>query len=258
MFGLTRYIHHAFILMLPFLVVFSAHIHAEKIDEVFNANKSVNSASKNSQIKIDKMVTQTESLLDQYKKVSKQVAGLKTYNKQLNKQLVTQRQEMSKIKQSISDVTVVERQVMPLILKMLAGLEIFVDLDMPFLIQERKDRISSLKVYIDRTDVSMAGKYRRILEAFQVENEYGRTIESYRDTIEISGQSREVSVLRIGRVALLFQTLDSTLSGAWNRGEGKWDVLEDPRMNTYIRRGLKMASNQMAPDILLLPINVKD
>jgi len=258
MFGLTWCFHRAYLLIFFLPVVFSMHVHAEKIDDVFNANKSINSASKSSQIKIDKMVSQTESLLDQYKQVSKQVIGLKTYNKQLRKQLTAQQQEMLKIKQSISDVTIVERQVMPLILKMLAGLEIFVDLDMPFLIQERRDRISSLKVYVDRTDVSMAGKYRRTLEAFQIENEYGRTIESYRDTITISGHSREVSVLRIGRVALLFQTLDSTLSGAWNHGQDKWDVLEDPRMNTYIRRGLKMASNQMAPDILLLPIHVKE
>ena len=147
---------------------------------------------------------------------------------------------------------------MPLIMKMVSGLEIFVDLDVPFLLHERKDRIDSLKVYIDRTDVSMASKYRRTLEAFQVENEYGRTIESYRDSVSISGSPREVSILRIGRVALLFQTLDGSLSGAWDRSNNKWDVLQDPTMNTYIRRGLKIASNQMAPDIMLLPISVKD
>lgn len=263
MFGFRAFPRYSYLLLIYLLVPiilfsFARSGHAEKVGDVLKANESINRASKASQKKINKIVTQTESLLDQYKQVSKQVDGLKTYNKQLNRQLTTQQKEMAKIKQSISDVTVVERQVMPLILKMVEGLELFVGLDMPFLAQERKDRIESLKAFIDRTDVSMAGKYRRTLEAFQVENEYGRTIESYRDTIKISGSPREVSILRIGRISLLFQTLDGTLSGAWNQNDNTWDILEDPRMNTYIRRGLKMASNQTAPDIMLLPIKVKD
>lgn len=243
--------------LLCFLVLVCLSAQGADIDDVFKANSKINSSARASQDRIDKLADEADSLAFQFKQVSKQVDGLKVYNKQLENQIVKQTKQIDKIKQSISDVTIVERQITPLIMKMVSSLEMFVELDVPFLLQERKERISRLKADIGRTDITVADKYRRTVEAYQVENEYGRTLESYRDTINIGGTAREVNVLRIGRVSLLFQTIDGTLSGIWHTSKKQWQVLQDQRMNSYIKRGLQMASNQIAPDMMLLPISVK-
>ena len=98
-------------------------------------------------------------------------------------------------------------------LRMIAGLEEFVALDVPFLLQERSDRINNLKAMMDRADVAVSEKFRRVLEAYQVEVDYGRTIESYAGNAEFDGQNQQVNYLRIGRVALVYQSRDKQTMG---------------------------------------------
>jgi hypothetical protein len=112
--------------------------------------------------------------------------------------------------------------------------------------------VASLRTMMDRADVTIAEKYRRILEAFQIENEYGRTIEAYRGTLEVDGTSRTVNFLRLGRVALLYQTLDGREAGAWDRAEGTWTTLSG--YHNAIEQGIRVARKQVAPDLLRLPI----
>ena len=142
-------------------------------------------------------------------------------------------------------------------LKMIAGLEKFVSLDVPFLQEERTDRVQALKVMMDRADVSNSEKYRRVLEAYQVENEYGRTIEAYSATVDIGGEKKTVDFLRIGRVALVYQTLDSKTQQIWNQSLRKWEELPSEYASS-IKQGLKIAKKQSAPNLLTLPVQAPE
>ena len=52
---------------------------------------------------------------------------------------------------------------------------------------------------MDRANVSVAEKYRRLLEAYQIELEYGRTIEAYEGSFASDNGERSVTFLRVGR-----------------------------------------------------------
>ena len=93
-------------------------------------------------------------------------------------------------------------------------------------------------------------------EAYQIENDYGRTIEAYKDTIEIDGQERQVEFLRIGRVAYMYQTEDGKISGVWDQQARRWENADDYK--TEIRAGLKIAKKQVAPDLLILPVSAPE
>ena len=82
-------------------------------------------------------------------------------------------------------------------LKMIDALDQFVELDMPFLLEERRQRVAFLRTLLERSDVTVAEKFRRLLEAYEIENDYGRTIESYKGSLDVDGASREVDFLRI-------------------------------------------------------------
>ncbi len=226
---------------------------SQDVGKTLAAAEGMDEAARQSQARIDGMVDEAQDLASQYSAISKQIDGLDVYNTLLQKQIDNQDREMSDLENSINQVSVVERQIMPLMEKMLDSLEQFVELDVPFLLAERRKRVAFLKTLLERSDVTVAEKFRRILEAYEIENDYGRTIEAFKGSLEVDGASREVEFLRIGRTALLYQTADSEIYGMWDRQQGDWSSLPAEYRN-QIREGIKIARKQVAPNLLMLPI----
>lgn len=226
---------------------------SQEVEEARRAAAAMDEAARRSQANIDKVVDETRKLERQYSEILKEIDGLDVYNALLQKQIDSQQQEMSDLNTSITQVSVIERQVMPLMLEMIEGLDQFIELDMPFLLEERRRRVANLRVLMERSDVSVAEKVRRVFEAFEIENDYGRTIEAYKGSLELDGASREVDFLRIGRVALLYQTVDAEIYGMWDQGARQWTPLATEYRN-QIRSGIKMARKQITGNLLLLPV----
>jgi hypothetical protein len=161
---------------------------------------------------------------------------------------------MSQLSSSIEEVTVIERQITPLMMRMIDGLEQFVRLDLPFLPEERNRRIGALREMMDRADVTVSEKFSQILRAFQIENDYGRTMEAYGTNITIDGAVRKVDVLKVGRIALVYQSPDGELTGFFNPRSAQWEALPNSYV-TPIRNGIRMARQQLSVDLLHLPIH---
>ena len=207
-----------------------------------------------SQKNIDQLAEQTSDLLNDFKVVNKQIDGLRVYNAQLERQLEKQLEVIKQLEESIENVTVIERQIQPLILKMLDGLEQFVALDVPFHPTERAERLENLRNNQERADISVAEKFRQILEAYKIEAEYGRLLDTYEDTLNVGGQDREVNVLRIGRIALMYQTKDTELSGAWDQRQRAWVELDAGEYRSAILKGIRIAKKQASIEVMKLPI----
>jgi len=190
---------------------------AQDLGEIVDVAQEATADGVASQGRIDDLDDETDQLTRDYRAALKQLTALREYNAQLEKLIDGQKKEMVSIRQQIEDVTNVDRTIMPLMFRMIDALEQFVKLDVPFLSDERRARIANLRALMDRSDANPAEKYRKILEAYEIENEYGRTIEAYEGEMDINGESRTVAFLRIGRVALVYQTLDGEESGAWDR-----------------------------------------
>jgi hypothetical protein len=142
----------------------------------------------------------------------------------------------------------------PLIIRMIDGLQKFVELDVPFHMEEREQRIAFLRANLDRSDVSVAEKFRQVLEAYKIENEYGRKIDAYKGSVEIDGKERDVNFLRVGRVAFLYQTTDTELSGAWDQRSRSWVSLDRGEYRNAIMKGLRIARKEASIDLMNMPI----
>ncbi|MDH3637788.1 MAG: DUF3450 domain-containing protein [Gammaproteobacteria bacterium] len=199
-----------------------------------------------------------QDLLEEYRTVVKIVDGLKVYNGLLQKQIDSQRRELAAIQQSIDNVALIERQIVPLMVRMIDSLAQFVRLDVPFLPEERSARVQGLRVMMERSDVTVAEKLRRVLEAYQIENDYGRTIEAYKGSLEVEGKTREVDFLRIGRVALVYQTLGGDVSGWWDKDSDQWQMLPAEVYKKAITTGLRIARDRLAPELLTVPISAPE
>jgi hypothetical protein len=216
------------------------------------------SEAKKSQQKIDKVVEGAQERLIKYRALLKQIEGLKAYNEQLSIQVASQESLIGRFEKSISQVSLIERQMSPLVIKMADSLNEFVEIDIPFHTTERRERMAFIRDSLNAPDISVAEKYRQVIEAYLIENEYGRKVDTYQDIVDLNGSQQEVDILQVGRVALLCQTKDTKTSARWNNADEKWDVLDNSTYRNTIRKGIKMAKKQASIDILTLPISAPE
>jgi hypothetical protein len=154
----------------------------------------------------------------------------------------------------MDQVDVINRQIFPLMERMIDGLEQSISLDVPFLIDERTDRVNNLKEIMERSDVSVAEKFRKVMEAYQIENDYGTTVDSYTNTIELDdGSVRDYTILRVGRIGLYFQSEDAEITGRWSMEEDRW--VEDDSARSEIQKAIRMAKDLVAPELILIPVS---
>ena len=235
-----------------------AAVQASTLDSILAVGEAKNQAARKSQAKIDRLADETRDLLSDYKTVVKQIDGLKVYNARLESQIENQMKRVASIDESISQVTVIQRQMTPLVIRMIDGLEQFVELDVPFQKEERLQRIQFLRDNLDRADVTVAEKFRGVLEAYNIELQYGRGVDTYRGTIELNGSPRDVDFLRVGRITLVYQTTDGAISGAWDKSAGAWVDLPSGEYEAAIRKGIRIAKKQATIELLTMPVSAPE
>lgn len=226
---------------------------AATVDEAVGERAAAAQHAAAAQAKIDSVSDDIDRMASEYRGLLKETRALEVYQAQVETLLASQEKEMESLRRQIDDVTHIGRQVLPLMARMIESLERFVELDLPFLPEERRARVVGLRELMGRADVTISEKYRRLLEAYQIESEFGRTIEAYRGDLDANGQRRTVDFLRVGRVALLYQTLDGEETGAWDSTTGSWTVLPSAYRSS-VRDGLRIARKQVAPDLLYIPV----
>jgi hypothetical protein len=226
---------------------------ADVVDQSVTLTEKNNRAEQGTQQRIETLDDATRQMLEEYHALGREFDALSVYNDQVERLVQSQEQEKLSLQQQMDDMELTQREVVPLMLRMIDALAQLVRSDIPFLQQERSQRVVLLRELMDRADVSVAEKYRRILEAYQIEMDYGRTLEAYRDELDADGLQRTVDFVRVGRVGLYYQSLDGAQAGYWDRHARGW-VDVDGADRLAIRQALRIARKQTAPELLRVQI----
>jgi len=229
----------------------------DTLQEVVGAQAETAQASAEVQERINQLDDQARDMLNEYRQTMSQVSDLEAYNQQLERLVSSQNVELADYVRRFEDIEVTKRQILPLILRMLEVLGEFVALDMPFLPEERDMRIEQLGELMGRPDVPTSEKYRRVTEAYQIELEYGHTIEGYEGEIEVDGETRTVAFLRYGRLGLYYQTLDGLEIGYWDKTQDRWVELGSEYRQS-LDRAMRIARKQLPPDLTRLPVTAPE
>jgi len=221
-------------------------------DSLFVQNDSTID-SKISQEKITDLSIETQELLGEYRLVLQQIDRLIAYNDYVERLITDQEEQIIDINRQLQEFALIERGIVPLMLESIETLDRFIDLDVPFLLEERKDRVNRLRVIMNESDITVSEKFRQIMDAYQIETSFGSDIEAYTGFLEIDGENRQVDFLRIGRTSLTYQTPDQNQTGFWNKQTQEWEDL--PRKYTdHVKEGLRIAKKQITPDLIQLPV----
>ncbi len=233
-------------------IAVSGSVLAQTVDEVLQAEDRRLNLAQQSQERINTIVEGTRSLEDQYRAINKEIDGLKVYNRLMSAQTSGQSAVLEDISLSMDQVDVINRQIFPMMERMIDGLDQSVKLDVPFLMEERTDRVDKLREIMERSDVSVAEKFRKVMEAYQIENDYGSSSEFYTQSLTLDDATRSYNILRIGRIGLYFQSDDAKITGRWDNTQRTW-VMDDSARSD-IRTGLRMAKQLIAPVLIAIPV----
>jgi hypothetical protein len=230
--------------------------HAQNVQSIVDAEVRRLNQAQQQQDQIDAIVEQTRDAFDEYQRVLKEIYTLEVYNDVQQRLVDDQNRDLDQLRASIDQVSVIERQILPLMTRMIDGLEDFIELDAPFLLEDRRARVQFLNDLVDRSDVTVAEKFRNVMEAWQTENDYGAFNDTYLGTVQIDGAERQVEFLKIGRVALLFLTPDRQIAGRWNPLTRSWDYPLAEDLRDSILQGLEMVNSGSPADAQLFTIPI--
>lgn len=246
----SRHLGSAFFAAVVLMV--SGSVFAQTVDQVLQADQRRLNLAQQSQERINNIVEGTRSLEDQYRAINKEIDGLKVYNRLMRAQVEGQSATLEDISLSMDRVDVINRQIFPVMEKMIDGIEQSVALDIPFLMEERNKRIADLHEIMERSDVTVAEKFRKVMEAYQIENDYGTSVDYYTESLTIDGATRSFNMLRVGRIGLYFQSDDTKITGLWNNETRQWEI--DNSARNEVRKGLRMARQLIAPELIIVPV----
>lgn len=223
------------------------------VDRALREQQSAQQQSSQIQLRIDKLDDQTQALLEEYRQSVIRLEDLAAYNTQMERLIADQKDEIHKKETQLRDIAEIQQRIVPFLQRMVDILAKFVALDTPFLPVERQQRLQQLSQLIHRSDLSIPEKYRRIMEAYRIEAEYGHTLEAYQGTLDAEGESRSVEFLRLGRVGLYYLTLKGDEGGYWQPSDRQWVPL-DASLRESLDKAMRVAKKQTPPDLIILPI----
>ena len=234
----------------------TAALASADLDDSLNVTGQTHRAGQQSQQQIDRLASQTDALLNEYQRLLQQSDYQQAYNKELQQRLLEQSAEIRQLTQSLADAQITRLHILPLLREMTLALKQFIQLDLPFEQQPRLASIDELEQLLANSNVSIAEKYRRVMQAWQIESDYSYNIDSYRSELQLEGSLLSAQFLRVGRTALYVQTLDGKRSAVWNSQKNQW-LLLPPGYNSSIAKGIRMAKQHSPPELLALPVHAQ-
>lgn len=222
-------------------------------EQIISIGESRAEQGREAQAQIEQLAEETRDMFDEYQILVKSIENDLIFNELMDARVTRQEREIGELQASIDQVTMIERSVMPLMTRMIDGLEQFIELGLPFRIEERRERVEMLRGLLLQSDVPVAEQFRFVIQGWQLENDYGRFPETYTGELRIDDVVREVDFFMLGRVALYYVTPDNSMAGIWDRETGDWAPLTATDAQ-QLRAGISMLQPGGTPQLLMLPI----
>ena len=225
----------------------------ERVNEMLRVQQGATAQDKQAQTEINGLADETQEAVSEYRVRLQELDRIRRYNNNLQNTINDQNREKASLTRQINEFGDLEQGIVPLLMDMINDLDRFVQLDVPFLMDIRRDAVTRLRDTMDRGDVSIAEKYRQVMGAYIGEASLGANMESYPGELEIDGVPRKVDFLSVGRVLYAYQTPDREQTGYWDTNAREWRVL-DNSYRSPIALGIRVAQRLAPPDILTLPV----
>jgi len=210
------------------------------------------------QTRINQLDDERSEMVREFRTILQKTDAAKLFAAQQEKVVESQRRELESLTDQLGRIDEITAQMIPMLNDMISDLELFVSVDLPFKMAERNDRLENLRTVMDRADVPPAEKYRLIIEAYQAEMEYGRTVDTWEldstiDPNDPSSEPTKVTMFQYGRVALTMLSGDERTAYRFNRDTRTWDEVPGSYI-ADIKQAVKVAQGLTGQEVLYAPV----
>lgn len=235
----------------------SAVVSADPLNELHKEEAKIHTAAAKSQEKINNLYEQSQELFVEYRGIVDETENLKVYNDYVATLVADQQRGIDSLQTQIDGIEGIKRGIVPLMFRMIDSLEQFIDLDVPINLEERKERVERLRDVMANSNVTTSEQFRQVIEAYQIENTYGKAIRSYQGTFDYQGTEVTVDFFNLGRTALMALSLDQKSAWIWDNDARAWEALDDSYVSSVVY-AVRMANALVPPDLLELPIKAAE
>lgn len=240
-------------ILLAFLTISISISAQEIVNKTIDTQVEASNVSIELQNKIDDLDIESKKIYFEYKDTLNEYKSLKNYDDQLAKIISAQIQEIESIKNQLDSLDNINIDILPLLKRMVDSLSKFISIDIPFLENERIARINELDSLIVRSDITTAEKFRKIFEAYQIEANFGKTIEVYQGFQLIDNSEKAVDFFRLGRLGLYYRTPNGKDTGYWDANAKRW-MNKGSSLDAEIKAAIDIGNRQAPPNFISLPV----
>jgi hypothetical protein len=185
--------------------------------------------------------------------LDREAQQLEARKKDLMERIAAAAARIREKEKQLADINQIQADIAPLMEAQVGQLKRFLAEDLPFLPEERRQRIKRIEKLLSDPDVAVSEKFRKVMEALQVEAEYGNTIEVVQQTIRVSGRDLLSTIFRLGRIALFYQSLDQKQCGFFDVAASIWKPLP-ASFNRNLQAAIEIGTKRRPAEILALPL----
>nr|WP_321362367.1 DUF3450 domain-containing protein [uncultured Hyphomonas sp.] len=204
------------------------------------------------QNQINQLDDERTDMVREYRTLLQRRDAADLYAKQQELVVASQREEIASLTDQLGSIDDITAQTVPMLLSMVEDLKAFVAADLPFKQTERNARLEALDGIMTQPDVTPAEQYRLIMEAYQAEMEYGRTISTWQEEIDINGNPTTVDMFLYGRVTLVYLAPNGK-AARYNRSTGSWEALPGKYVSD-IQKAIRVAQAKAQQTVLFAPV----
>ena len=238
----------------------------------------------------------TETASDEYARILQQINDTELNIARREVMLARQGEGIAALQEQIARLPNAETEITPILTRFAAGMEQSIESDIPFQLGERFERLSSFQELLGNADASLGEKMARALSLANIEATYGYEIESYEGDHPVQDQARrryracvediesaacaltdglreqldagaslpqldteilDGDFVRYGRLSMAYVDKGTSDVLVWDAAANEWRAARGSEV-AGIRRNLRVARGEAAPDVIEVPVVVSN
>lgn len=234
--------------------ILSSNVQAVTADQMQTQHQQVLQKEIATQQQVDRWSSARQALVNELLDLKTQLEWNRFQNKKFEQYLEHKQDTIVDLRRRKEQMSMLRMELEPFLDSCIEELQSSVAADLPFLPVERRERLAFLTQSLSDPDLALSEKLRRVLEALQVEADYGNTVEVTEEKRELSGEPTMVQVLRLGRIGLFYLSLDGEQAGWWNPAGQQWVSLDKNDVQT-VQTTMDIVHQKRAAVLIDLPLS---